>query len=50
MNPGRVAGQLYVIHTRLCHILIKMRRDLSIQQAARRQLRFGNLFQESLPV
>jgi hypothetical protein len=50
MNPGGVAGQPYVIPARLCHILIKMRRDLPTQQAAHRQLRFGNLFQESLPV
>jgi hypothetical protein len=50
MNPGGVAGQPYVIPARPCHILIKMRRDLPTQQAARRQLRFGNLFQESLPV
>jgi hypothetical protein len=29
MNPGGVAGQPYVIPARPCHILIKMRRDLS---------------------
>jgi hypothetical protein len=28
MNPGGVAGQLYVIPAQPCHILIKMRRDL----------------------
>jgi hypothetical protein len=50
MNPGGVAGQPYVIPARPCHILIKMCRDLPTQQAARHQLRFGNLFQESLPV
>jgi hypothetical protein len=45
-----VAGQPYVINARPCHILIKLIRDLPTQQAARRQLRFGNLFQQSLPV
>jgi hypothetical protein len=50
MNPGGVAGQPYIIPAQPCHILIKMRRDLPTQQAACRQLRFGNLFQESLPV
>jgi hypothetical protein len=45
-----ITGQSYVIHARPCHILIKLRRDLPTQQAARRQLRFGNLFQESLPI
>jgi hypothetical protein len=36
MNPGGVAGQPYIISARPCHILIKMRRDLPTQQAARR--------------
>jgi hypothetical protein len=50
MNPGGVAEQPYVIPAQPCHILIKMRRDLPTQQAARHQLKFGNLFQKSLPV
>jgi hypothetical protein len=47
---GAGAGHPYVIPTRPCHALIKMRDDLPIQQVARRQLRFGNLFQEHMPV
>jgi hypothetical protein len=47
---GAGAGHPYVIPTHPCHALIKMRDDLPIQQVARRQLRFGNLFQEHMPV
>ncbi|RIA82365.1 hypothetical protein C1645_743840 [Glomus cerebriforme] len=44
------AGHPYVIPARSCHIFIKICADLPIYQMARRQLRFGNLFQEDIPV
>ena len=47
---GAGVGNPYVIPAHPCHILIKMRADLPIQQMARRQLRFGNLFQGDMPV
>jgi hypothetical protein len=47
---GAGAGHPYVIPTRPCHVLIKFRDDFPTQQNARRQLRFGNLFQEHMPV
>ena len=49
-GDGAGAGHPYVIPAHPYHILIKMRADLPIQQVARRQLRFGNLFQEDTPV
>jgi hypothetical protein len=47
---GTGAGHPYVIPARPCHALIKLRNDFPTQQNARRQLRFGNLFQEHMPV
>ena len=47
---GAGAGHPYVIPVRPCHVLIKFRNDFPTQQNARRQLRFGNLFQEHMPV
>ncbi|GBC00453.1 hypothetical protein RclHR1_38600001 [Rhizophagus clarus] len=47
---GAGVGQPYVIPAYPCHVLIKMRNDFPTQQNARRQLRFGNLFQENMPV
>jgi hypothetical protein len=47
---GAGAGHPYVIPTRPCHVLIKFRNDFPTQQNARRQLRFGNLFQDNMPI
>ncbi|GBC02714.1 hypothetical protein RclHR1_04780001 [Rhizophagus clarus] len=47
---GAGVGHPYVIPARPCHVLIKMRNEFPTQQNARRQLRFGNLFQENMPV
>ena len=47
---GAGVGHPYVIPAHPCHVLIKMRNEFPTQQNARRQLRFGNLFQENMPV
>ncbi|GBB96572.1 hypothetical protein RclHR1_27880004 [Rhizophagus clarus] len=47
---GAGFGHPYVIPAFPCHVLIKMRNEFPTQQNARRQLRFGNLFQENMPV
>ncbi|GBB98473.1 hypothetical protein RclHR1_32390002 [Rhizophagus clarus] len=39
-------GHPYVIPAYPCHVFIKMRNEFPTQQNTRRQLRFGNLFQE----
>ncbi|GBB98378.1 hypothetical protein RclHR1_32080002 [Rhizophagus clarus] len=47
---GAGVSQPYVIPAYFCYVLIKMRNEFPIQQNARRQLRFSNLFQENMPV
>ncbi|GBC01416.1 hypothetical protein RclHR1_41890001 [Rhizophagus clarus] len=43
-------SQPYVIPAFPCHVFIKMHNEFPTQQNARCQLRFGNLFQENMPV
>ncbi|GET00652.1 hypothetical protein GLOIN_2v1781358 [Rhizophagus clarus] len=47
---GAGVSHAYVIPAFPCHVFIKMRNEFPTQQNARRQLRFGNLFQENMPV
>ncbi|GBC00015.1 hypothetical protein RclHR1_37080001, partial [Rhizophagus clarus] len=47
---GAGVSQPYVIPAYPYHVLIKMRNEFPTQQNARCQLRFGNLFQENMPV